>query len=237
MLSSSGQGDKRMGLFKDPDLLRTCLVRFRFYEVCLPSLTPVFRLCMAASFTIYVLAGRDIFRKRRQLRSFNSNSKGHHNMLVTSTLDRRYSSYKTTEIQVTSELADLSTRPSRESVNGGDRTGPKAYDQYSVTIGGGTHLRVSSPRSPAFPSSSKSLIHPSSPKSNPLPTTSGLPPQANRPKNAAMEANTASWAYTKCCILFFMSLLVTWVCKLHLPIPRKLYDLNTILLYLSTEVC
>ena len=32
-----------------------------------------------------------------------------------------------------------------------------------------------------------------------------------RNNRAALEANTAAWGYTKCAILFFISLLVTWV--------------------------
>jgi hypothetical protein len=30
--------------------------------------------------------------------------------------------------------------------------------------------------------------------------------------NSAMEANTAAWAYCRCAMLFFLALLITWVC-------------------------
>ena len=171
-------------------------------------LITILRLCMVASFTIYVLAGREIFQKRRQLRSFNTISKSRSTMMGPTTPDKRFSSYKTTEVHVTIELADLSTRPSRESYHpgGGDKVATKGYDQYSVTIGGGDHITVASPTSPVFPTSPTSPTFPKSP---------GLSPQANTTKNAAMEANTASWAYTRSAILFFASLLVTWVSEIR----------------------
>ena len=162
------------------------------------------RVCIVASFTIYVLAGRQIFHKRQQLRRFNISPGAHSITPGAAPHDDRFSSYKMTEVQVTSEAADLNTRPLRESFNlgMGDRPRPNAYDQYSVTIGGGSYRIASSSLPPTFSTS---------PPSPTFPKTSGSLPQANRQRNAAMEANTASWAYTKCCILFFMSLLVTWV--------------------------
>ena len=39
----------------------------------------------------------------------------------------------------------------------------------------------------------------------PTPTTT------HRQRTSALEANTAAWGYTKCCILFFLSMLITWV--------------------------
>lgn len=32
------------------------------------------------------------------------------------------------------------------------------------------------------------------------------------PRNSAVEANTAAWAYCRCAMLFFLALLITWVC-------------------------
>lgn len=31
-------------------------------------------------------------------------------------------------------------------------------------------------------------------------------------RNAAVEANTAAWAYCRCAMLFFLALVITWVC-------------------------
>ncbi|CUS10533.1 unnamed protein product [Tuber aestivum] len=39
------------------------------------------------------------------------------------------------------------------------------------------------------------------------------PPAVNnrRPRNTAVEANTAAWAYCRCAMLFFLALLITWL--------------------------
>ena len=71
--------------------------------------------------------------------------------------------------------------------------------QYSVTIN----------CTPASPITSPSLR----PKTW-ASSTAPLSPRADlqrRNNRAALEANTVAWSYTKCAILFFISLLVTWV--------------------------
>lgn len=68
----------------------------------------------------------------------------------------------------------------------------KGYDQYSVQI-------QSTPVSPRF---------------EVPPTPRGASTTQVRNNRAAMEANTAAWGYTKVALLFFISLLVTWVCHL-----------------------
>ena len=65
------------------------------------------------------------------------------------------------------------------------------YDQYTVTIGSAPM----SPRSEARPPM-RPRVH------------STIGQQNNR---AAMEANRAAFGYTKVALLFFVSLLVTWV--------------------------
>jgi hypothetical protein len=42
-------------------------------------------------------------------------------------------------------------------------------------------------------------------------------PAARRRTNAAMEANIAAWAYCRCAMLFFLALVITWVCFLFIP--------------------
>ena len=133
------------------------------------------RICIIASFTIYVLAGIEIRKKRKELKRVrvgDSNSR------------------RTTEVQVVSELADLGssnrttlseppkspreTRPSH--VNFGS--------EYSVSVRGGGNFDI-------------------------VEATNG--PSRARQRNSALEANTAAWRYTKSCVLFFASLLVTWL--------------------------
>ena len=120
--------------------------------------------------------------KRRQLRAFNQK--------------RTVDSFKTTDVQITSELASLglplgriedpcmpeSGRQSSRSITSG-----KIYDQYSVNI-------ASAPSK--FRQSMGSMQH--------------------KKSKAALEANSATWAYTKVALLFFVSLLVTWVSNISI---------------------
>ena len=70
-------------------------------------------------------------------------------------------------------------------------TNHKGYDQYSVTIG-------------SAPMGLKSeVLLPMTPRSH-----SAVAQRSNR---TAMEANRAAFGYTKVALLFFVSLLVTWV--------------------------
>lgn len=145
------------------------------------------------SFCIYVLAGREIFAKRKQLRAF-SNPSGP----VPVPIENPFISTKTTEIHITSELATLHSPAVSTAFMKMDRKSPdvsdKVYDQYSVTIGSAPL----SPRSEATPHTTP-RVH------------STIAAQNNR---AAMEANRAAFGYTKVALLFFVSLLVTWVSSL-----------------------
>ncbi|KAL8685917.1 MAG: hypothetical protein Q9224_005618 [Gallowayella concinna] len=128
-------------------------------------------IAILVSFTLYAMSGREIFLKRQQLRAFHSSSPN--------PVANPFTSFKTTEVEITSELADL---PSRN------------HDQYSIKIS-------SSAMSPTF--SDAPTVVPPTPT-----TTNAVQCRNNR---AAMEANTAAWGYTKVALLFFVSLLITWV--------------------------
>jgi len=105
-------------------------------------------------------------------------------------VENPFTSYKTTEIRVTSELACLPT-PSDTELS--DKLDPKSkglssqgYEQYSIKIERG-------------------------PMAQAPPPTPGAQAAVQRHNNAAMEANTAAWGYTKCALMFFASLMITWV--------------------------
>jgi len=150
--------------------------------------------CIAISFIIYLLAGRHIFIKRRELRAFSSPT-GH-----IAPVENPFTDYKTTEIHITSELATLQspvpTPLKTEFFSAGDELprpqqvqSPNGYAPYSVTIGSSPMM---SPRS-----------------EGPTVTTRA---RIERTRNrAANEANAAAFGYTKVALLFFVSLLVTWV--------------------------
>lgn len=104
-----------------------------------------------------------------------------------------FTAFKTTEVSVTSESLNSHVRkplntfnPGRLSRNTSDTA--KSYTQYSTTIKS-THS--------GFP-----LIG--------GPRTGSMSTQFHRNK-MALDANTAAWGYTKVALLFFVSLLVTWV--------------------------
>ncbi|KAI1505875.1 hypothetical protein F5X99DRAFT_173629 [Biscogniauxia marginata] len=152
------------------------------------------------TFFIYIRAGGDIYRKRKQLHNFGSS--GTHDADLWIFEDPL--AVKTTEVSVTTETIgqgqpgiDLAPLGCRESASGTE--GQNAA--YSVTIS----------------SSKKGDRRSQGPPPPPTPVAGdSQPPLAarNRPKTkrrANYEANNAAWSYTKCALLFFTALLVTWV--------------------------
>ncbi|KAL8841498.1 MAG: hypothetical protein Q9170_000881 [Blastenia crenularia] len=134
------------------------------------------------------MAGREIYRKREELRAFRQPSRA--------SVEEPFSGSKTTEVCVTSELAGYkipeppancfdAARPSTDNPHHQS----KGYEQYSTTIN-------SSPPSTAF---------------DPSPRTSSHSTSAYKRYRAALETNTATWNYTKVALLFFVSLCVTWI--------------------------
>ena len=108
---------------------------------------------------------------------------------------------KTTEIRITSELADLPAKDDSThsfALNENGRiVSNQSFDPYSVSIGACPPPEVTSPQSSTFPRS---------------PTAMKFGADKNaKQRKAAMEANQAAFSYCKCAILFFLSLLITWV--------------------------
>lgn len=127
--------------------------------------------------------------KRKQLRAFNNSYRP-----TCIAVEYPFTSFKTTEVHITSELVELSNEGLPNPVGKTDGLG------ITTTIN-------SAPRSPTIDSTSLSPKVRTSSK-----TASSRRTDLQRRNNrAAMEANTAAWSYTKCAILFFISLLVTWV--------------------------
>lgn len=145
------------------------------------------------------MAGLEIFKKRRQLRAFN-NFVGE---------APQFSGYKTTDVQITSELASQARISAATTINPKDMPALKAdsdnhhgYEPYSVNI-------ASVPLSPR-PQVSHGI--------------SATSMHTIRHNRTAMDANTAAWGYTKVALLFFVSLLVTWVSTFFcFPYPLNLH--------------
>lgn len=133
------------------------------------------------------MAGREIFRKRAELRAFRQPSRA--------SVEEPWSGYKTTEVCVSSELAgfNIPEAPANCFDTANPNHNPTAlsrgYEQYSTIIN-------SSPPSTAF---------------DPSPRTSSQSTSAYKRYKAALEANAAAWRYTKVALLFFISLCVTWI--------------------------
>lgn len=139
------------------------------------------RVCIITSFAIYIMAGREIFQKRHQLRAFTNPSEDHNY------------AFKTTDYQVTSDfeslplgnVADAYVQPAGCKINNPSDTSHASYPKYNVKIS-------AAPR----PS---------------IPRHASTEHKQQRKNRAAMEANRAAFGYTKVASLFFVSLLVTWV--------------------------
>jgi hypothetical protein len=119
-------------------------------------------------------------------------------------------SSKTTEVMVTSEVVDhnaidLSPLGRRGStVSSQPRPANAAY---SVTISASKRAfdRRESDNDVVLPIQSNVTV--SAPTISVRPTATANPLR----RRQAYEANTAAWSYTKCAILFFSALLVTWI--------------------------
>lgn len=131
------------------------------------------------------MAGRRIFIKRYELRAFSKQFRG------AVDVDPSLSSYKTTEVHITREPAPIPVKIAVDlhpPMDAGEiEAVGRGYDQYTVTIASDP---VSRPALAASQSNDAFLY---------------------RQHSAALEANTAAWGYTKIALLFFISLLVTWV--------------------------
>ena len=144
------------------------------------------RVCIVAAFSIYIASGAEIFKKRKELRDF---SNGIH--------EDSWLNYKTTQIAVTSEL------------NHKLGTVKECFEQSTDPTTLKENRRPSSPFKKPVAQYSVSIASP------PAGGRPSLPPSMmssqGRKNRQAMEANRAAWGYTKVALLFFVSLLVTWV--------------------------
>lgn len=153
------------------------------------------------TFAIYIRAGGEIYKKRKQLKYFGSTTQDGPDPM---TMDDPYAT-KTTEIRVTTEDAsgvqagiDLATL----GRHGQEVPSEQANAQYSVTISSGSPAKRQS--SIGFPPPVQSeVVGPKFPVARPTGKISR--------RRANYEANNAAWLYTKCALLFFTAILVTWI--------------------------
>ena len=166
---------------------------------------------IAVSFTIYILAGIDIYKKGGQLRFFK-----HQNFEDMVMPADPFTNTKTTDIEISTELTHFPNAHgppsslSKSRTTDGSSLPTAGYEPYTVRIERG-------------PTNHQQQQMPSAP------STSSVPHQpANG--NGVLEANAAAKAYTKCAMLFFLSLLITWVSSLasllpHLPDNSNMHSI------------
>ncbi|CAI7652987.1 unnamed protein product [Penicillium viridicatum] len=150
-------------------------------------------LIISATFAIYLRAGSVIYQKRRQLRNLGG---------IDSDLVPESPFAMLTGIQVTREIA--CSTPERRSLSESAARGLpcSAFRAYSVTIeGGGTPSTIQGPSSKVGPSP----LH----QENSSKTVRPDGADSQR-RSTSTEASSATWAYTKYAMLFFIALLVTW---------------------------
>ncbi|KAG7289465.1 hypothetical protein NEMBOFW57_005836 [Staphylotrichum longicolle] len=205
------------------------------------------------TFFIYIRAGREIYKKHKQLREFSTS---HNDPEPLRPVDDLFSSTKTTEVFVTSEvidkhgtidLAPLGERRRSQALAPPQKP-PKAA--YSVTISSNRNRQSHHPDTPpgayhletaitadsqastaaaaaaaagststTTPNLTRIATNSTSMHTRTAPTITntstsggggGTNPNPLR-RRAAYEANNATWSYTKCALLFFTAMLVTWI--------------------------
>ncbi|KHO00941.1 G-protein coupled receptor [Metarhizium album ARSEF 1941] len=162
------------------------------------------------TFFIYIRAGRTIYEKRKQLRDFHSSD---HDPL--SINGDAISTMKTTEITVTREVLAEDRGIQLASMNRNSNPGPSARGPggaYSVHISADSNHTAESgdegappvPVPAPAPVRGQTLHHTS--------TVQVAPPRAvTVARRRNHELNNAAWSYTKCSILFFTAILITWI--------------------------
>lgn len=149
------------------------------------------------TFFIYIRAGREIYRKHKQLKDLNYTSHYESEPLPMDGI----SSSKTTEVSVTVTDAqgagiDLSPLGASATKHQSISAQSQRSAAYSVSISARPSNKAG--HSPT----AATTTHPASSS------------QPNKPKSghrATLDAHNAAWSYTKCALLFFTAMLVTWI--------------------------
>jgi hypothetical protein len=170
-------------------------------------------IVILVTFFIYIRAGGDIYRKRQQLKNFSS----HHEPEPLPVVGNPFGSSKTTEVYVTSEIVsgpagDVRVAPRRDS----EAASPRAPNAPAAAAAAAYSVTISSTQRAAardsygdvdvgLPIQTNVALSPATDKE-----FRAAAPAPNR-RRQAYDSNNAAWSYTKCALLFFTALLVTWI--------------------------
>lgn len=176
-------------------------------------------IVIVITFFIYIRAGSDIYKKQKQLRDFSSTTHHDTEPAVKSSVGDSFTSSKTTEVFVTTEVVDkdaLNLGP-LGGPSAGIRRGSQSTDAPKPPSAAAYSVTISSNRRPidrqsygdvGLPIQGGAAVDPH-PTANRTGTTgTGT---YNPRRRAAYEANSAILSYTKCALLFFTAMLVTWI--------------------------
>ncbi|UNI16419.1 hypothetical protein JDV02_002852 [Purpureocillium takamizusanense] len=171
---------------------------------------------------IYLRSGTTIYRKHRQLRKFQGSTTGGGTASATGGGGgNTVPNTKTTEVVVTSEVVTKSETLEMQAF-GGQATAHAS----SVTPSYGKGEVASQTQTPC----SQAGIHSTS-------VTVGAATRSS-PRRAHQEINNAAWQYTKCALLFFAVILVTWLPSSANRVYTQIHhtDSSVTLQYLSAIV-
>ncbi|KLU91433.1 G-protein coupled receptor [Magnaporthiopsis poae ATCC 64411] len=173
---------------------------------------------ISITFFIYIRAGGEIYRKHKQLRNFQSTSNNHDTEPLPP-MDDPFLANKTTEISVTSEAAN--NPPESIDLSPLGRRAPEAAvlppsnappaGAYSVTISSNARMSVGEDDMPIKPADVLPIAPPRPATSSAAAGNGSAPSNPVARRKISQEANNAAWSYTKCAILFFTAMLVTWI--------------------------
>ncbi|KAJ4389476.1 hypothetical protein N0V93_006945 [Gnomoniopsis smithogilvyi] len=156
---------------------------------------------MVVTFFIYIRAGREIYRKHRQLKDLNYTS---HYDSEPNPMNDPYST-KTTEVTVSVSdgpdaigLAPMGVDAHSHIANIGQTLRPSAYS-----------VSISALPTTTNASGSSTTTNPSAANTMSMYGATHSLPKSRR--KAAMDANNSAWSYTKVALLFFTAMLVTWI--------------------------
>ncbi|EXK76537.1 hypothetical protein FOQG_18722 [Fusarium oxysporum f. sp. raphani 54005] len=158
---------------------------------------------VAATFFIYIRAGHTIYCKRKELGKFSSTDQD------LASLDDALASVKTTEVSVTTEVMNSSNAIRLQPMGGRqppDVNSPRNDNgAYSVHISADTSCCDNT--DVVLPVQNQ-LTHSTSHGPGQRSEGGGRGDLVRRTNH---DINNAAWQYTKCAILFFTVLLVTWI--------------------------
>lgn len=158
------------------------------------------RLVICVTIFIYLRAGRTIYEKRKQLNNFSDPSN-----------DTDPYSTKTTEVCVTTEVVDsvdggmpaaLTSDRHRRQQRASRAANNPGGGAYSVTITSDTTAQDAEAENNAPADTGPTIGNISA-------GVSAGPTRTQRRRN--IEMNNAAWSYTKCAILFFTAMFITWI--------------------------